>query len=228
MDRSSYHYTNRPASMLFTTPAWNEPRSRVVCLETPRRKDADGRWLPRELTYYAPPRLCIVGYGRAGKDTAGDWLAAHTPLVHPGATSIYLLPYYVARKHDLPLEDVKAGEHKGLCDLEYARRHELRMEWYDLGNVLRAEDPGILADAALAQGHILAGCRDACEIHAARSKGKVDLVLWVDNDRVPEDPTVKFGPEIADLRVENHGTLEAYHRKLEALCRFAGIPTYTT
>jgi hypothetical protein len=173
------------------------------------------------------PRLAIVGHGRAGKDTMADWLAAHTPLRHPGSTSVYLLKHYVAWKYDLTVEEALAPELAGLCAYEYGRRHARRMEWYDLGVRLRDANPGILLREALAAGDLLVGLRDTREVDLARAE-LTDLVVWVDNPRVPPDPTVNFGPEVAHIVIVNDTTIPAFHRKIEALCRFACVPVYTS
>src|SRR5580693_4276009 len=106
------------------------------------------------------PKFAIVGFGRAGKDEAAHYLAAHTPLVHPGSTSIYLLPYVVADRYQVPLEAVLAGQYPAACEKEYATRHEHRMHWYDMGRRLRKADPGVLVRSALEKGHMLVGARD--------------------------------------------------------------------
>ena len=45
----------------------------------------------------AKPRIMIVGHGRAGKDTACEYLAKVTELRFAGTTSLYLAKYVAAR-----------------------------------------------------------------------------------------------------------------------------------
>lgn len=158
--------------------------------------------------------LLLVGHGRCGKDTGCARLAEITLLRNAGTTSKYLAEY-VASKLGLPVEEA------------YARRHEsneMRMIWYHAGNELRENGPTTLIRRALANGEITGGIRDKPEVLGAKSEGLIDLIIWVENRRVPEDPTVKFGPEDCDIVIQNNGTLEQYYEKLERLAKFAGLP----
>jgi hypothetical protein len=157
--------------------------------------------------------VCFLGHGRAGKDSAGEHFARVTGLVFAGTTSKYLAEY-MAAKLGLPVAEA------------YARRHEsdaMREAWYSGGNELRARGPSTLARMALAVGPVTGGLRDAAEVAACRAEGLFDLFVWVDNPRVPPDPTVKFGPEVCDVSILNDGTLEQFHRKIERLAAFAGF-----
>lgn len=66
--------------------------------------------------------------------------------------------------------------------------------------------------------------RDIKEVLAAREEGVADIIVWVENNRVPPDPTVTFTSEQCDLVIENNTTLEEFHRKIERFARFAGLP----
>ncbi len=155
-------------------------------------------------------RLLLVGYGRAGKDCGLEMLSTMTGLRNAGCTSLYLAKY-VARELDI-------GEMEA-----FQTRHEHRNEWYRIGNELRRDDPGILLREALANGELTGGVRDREEVVTARQDGLVDLIIWIQNDRVPVDPTVKFGPEHCDLIVQNNGTLDEYCERLRRLAAFAGM-----
>ena len=158
-------------------------------------------------------RLLFVGMGRAGKDTACEYLSEITLLRNAGTTSKYLCKY-VADKLGLSEEEAYARRHKS---------NEMRTVWYNLGNELRANDPAVLLKEALKHGEITGGVRDHAEIVAARKEGLVDLIIWVANNRVPKDPTVKFGPEDCDIIIENHWGLEDFHARLLRFARFAGL-----
>jgi hypothetical protein len=158
--------------------------------------------------------VLFCGHGRAGKDTACEMLAAATTLRNAGTTSKYLAEY-VAAKLGLPVGEA------------YARRHEtdeMRVFWYDAGNELRAAGPATLIRAALAHGEVTGGARDLAEVVAARSEGIVDLVVWVANDRVRPDPTVKFTERECDIVLPNHWSLDELRGRIERLARFAGLP----
>jgi hypothetical protein len=177
-----------------------------------------GKELPPLLP--APPqpsvgkKLLFCGPGRAGKDTALDYLERITTLRNAGTFSRYLAPY-VAQKLGLP-EDVA-----------YARRHEsdeMRMKWFVLGNELREKDPAALLRAALANGELTGGARNKNEVIAAKAERLVDLVVWIANDRCVIDPTMEFDSRSCDVVIENHWSLVEFEDRLKRFARFAGLP----
>lgn len=155
--------------------------------------------------------VLFCGHGRAGKDTACEYLAEITFLRNAGTTSKYLTKY-VAAKKGIPEEEA------------YATRHQERELWYHTGNEVREQGPTTLIREALKHGEITGGIRDLEEILAARRENVVDLIVWVQNDRVPADPTVKFTSREADLVIENNWGLEEFHERIERFARFAGLP----
>lgn len=159
-------------------------------------------------------RILFCGHGRAGKDTACEYLATITTLRNAGTTSKYLAEY-VATKLGLPVEEA------------YARRHEsdeMRMVWYNAGNELREQGPTTLIRRALEHGEITGGVRDLAEVRAAREESLIDLIIWVENVRVKLDPTVKFSEKECDLVIQNNWGVREFHDKIMRLARFAGLP----
>lgn len=155
----------------------------------------------------------FVGHGRAGKDTACDFLAKITSLRNAGTTSKYLTKY-VAKKLGISEEEA------------YQRRHEsdeMRMLWYHTGNEVRELGPTTLAREAFLHGEITGGIRDLIEIQACRKEKIVDLIIWVENNRVKKDPTVMFTSAEADIVIENHGTIEEFEEKIQRLANFANL-----
>ncbi len=158
--------------------------------------------------------IMFVGEGRAGKDTACDYLAEITTLRNAGTTSKYLSKY-VAKKLGISEADA------------YARRHEsdeMRILWYNTGNEVRTEGPTTLAREALLHGEITGGLRDLEEIRACRVERVADLIVWVENKRVKKDPTVMFTSAEADIVIENNGTLEEFYERLTRFAKFASLP----
>jgi hypothetical protein len=158
-----------------------------------------------------PKRILVVGHSRAGKDTACGYLAEVTGLRFAGSTSRYLARYVAAR---LGVPEPEA----------YRTRHRDRNLWNRVGNELRRRDPGLLVRESLAHAEIVAGARAREEITACRREGLVDLIVWVANDRVPRDSTVKFDEADCDAVVANHGSLEEFRERLLQLAREAGLP----
>lgn len=155
------------------------------------------------------PRLALCGPGRSGKDEAASWFAAHTRLRYTRSTSEVIAPHVAARL------GMEIGE-------AFAKRHESRQLWFDVGNELRANDPAYLVRECLKDGEIAVGLRNADEVAAARAEHLIDLFIWIDR-AVPEDSTMKFGPELCDVIVQNRGTLDEFVGRLAALARFAGL-----
>lgn len=159
-------------------------------------------------------KVLFCGHGRAGKDTACEFLSQCTSLRNAGTTSKYLAEY-VAAKLGLPVEEA------------YARRHEsdeMRTFWYHAGNELRTQGPTTLIRRALEHGDITGGVRDYEEIVAARTEGLVDIIVWIDNNRVKKDPTVMFTERECDLVIPNHWSLEEFYERIERFARFANLP----
>jgi hypothetical protein len=155
------------------------------------------------------PKIALLGYGRAGKDTAGAWLGEHTPLRYVGSTSQVICPM-IAKELDIPVEEA------------WRTRHQHRMFWYEWANAYRRDDPAKLAKKCLEQGDMVVGLRDIIELNACKAAGLFDLIIWIDRD-VPHDPTVTFTKEDCDIVVCNNTDLPTFYARLARLCRFAGI-----
>lgn len=155
-------------------------------------------------------RILFVGHGRHGKDTACEALAKATGWRNAGTTSIYLTPYVVA-------EYKKLGMHHLIQDA-YLHRHRNRELWRRVGDEIRKDDPALLVRESLKVGDIAGGCRGLPEILAVRRESVVDLIVWVDaSKRKPPDPTMEFGPEHADIIVDNNGTEAEFVQRLRRL-----------
>ncbi len=156
-------------------------------------------------------RILVVGPSGAGKDTACEYLAKITHLRFAGTTSVYLAKYVAAR---LEISVQQA----------YRTRHQNRNFWNRLGNEIRKQDPGQLLRESLEHAEIVGGVRGVEEIAVCRSNNLVDLIVWIDNVRVPRDSTLKFSESDCDVVVPNHGSLEEFHGHLLRLAHFAGLP----
>ncbi len=159
----------------------------------------------------SPKRILVVGHSRAGKDTACLYLASITTLRFAGTTSRFQAKYVAARL--------------GVTEQEaYRTRHLHRNLWHRVGNEVRKRDPVLLIRESLAHAEIVGGIRDHEEMAVCRQEHLVDLVVWINNDRVPSDSTVKFGERDCDISIPNHWTIEEFQRRLLRLARFADLP----
>lgn len=161
-----------------------------------------------------PRRILVCGPGRAGKDTALDYLASITTLRNAGSTSKYITPY--------------AAGQLGISEAEaYRRRNEsdeMRERWRQLGDEYRRDDPALFVRMALRHGDMTGGCRTVEEIEAVRAEHLVDLIVWINNPRVPHDPSLKFSIEAADVIIPNHWSLPEFEQRLRRFSWFAGLP----
>jgi hypothetical protein len=150
------------------------------------------------------PVLMVVGYGRAGKDTACEWFRDHTTLRFTGGSSLVAAPYM--------------GKLLGLSTEEaFRRRHEDRMLWFNELNKLRADNPVCLVEMCLENSDIVCGPRNIVELDEARRRGLVDLICWIENPRVPADPTVEFSRADADIVIDNESDFATFYARLRRL-----------
>lgn len=155
------------------------------------------------------PSIAIVGNGRAGKDTAAEYLRDHTKLRFNGGCS-WTGRLYVAERLGISPEEA------------WNTRHARRMEWYTLLNEYRKTEPHRLVKDVLSHSDIVCGVRDGSEMKSAMEHGLFDLVVWIDRD-VPPDPTLTFGPDVADIVIQNHWSVEAFHHRLRRFSEALGI-----
>ncbi|NIN68084.1 MAG: hypothetical protein GTO63_25935 [Anaerolineae bacterium] len=92
-------------------------------------------------------------------------------------------------------------------------------------NEYREGDPSRLIRDCLSHSDIVCGPRDKAELLAAKGEGLIDLIVWVDRD-VPEDPTVTYSIDDADIVVRNRGTLLQYEERLARLMKALRIPLH--
>jgi hypothetical protein len=156
-------------------------------------------------------RLLFVGHSGAGKDTACLYLARATRLRFAGTTSDFLARHVAAR---LGVSVEQA----------YRTRHANRNAWHRVGNEIRRRDPGLLVRESLEHGELTAGARGIEEVRACRREGLVDLIVWIDNERVRPGPSLTVGPGDCDLVIANHGSLDEFHARLHGFAVKAGLP----
>lgn len=185
--------------------------------------------------------VAIVGYGRAGKDTAAEWLHEHTNMVYNGATSNIMNPL-VALATGKSLEESYRTRHdnrrfwKDFCDrFRYGQDEEIdrllkgpmpeeirnsrtvRDILKDPAMVLRADPAKIIRLSLLLGTDIVAGIRGDVELFEARDRGLLDLIIWIENPRVPADFTVDFKKEDCDVVVLNEAGRGVFYSRLARL-----------
>ncbi len=185
-------------------------------------------WHPARGSLGTLPKLGILGHGQAGKGTMSEWLAAHTSFRYPGSSSQFLLYDVVAARHNITAEEAKTPAWRPVCAEAFATRHQHRLEWKRVAHEKRDGDHLYYVNQLVALGDVVDGLRDIREIVAARAAGVIDCFVWVENPRVPPDPTVDFEASDCDVSIINDDTYDAFYGRIAAFCRFGRIPVYTT
>lgn len=152
----------------------------------------------------------ICGLGRAGKDTAGEFLAKELGLSYSSGTSYYARQLVFAK-----YEQISPGKYRH-ADECWLDRHSDRPFWAKaIGESIKASPRSFYSECLSGQ-HFLTGIRWKSEFLEIRDL--CDVWLWIDRPG-SYDPTCEVRPEDCDLTVMNYGSLEDYYEKLRALAR---------
>lgn len=163
------------------------------------------RRVNRSLARYPVTAWC--GWGRSGKDEAGEWLGKNSPLAYPGGgCSLVAIPL-VASATETPPEE---------C---WSTRHQRRLFWFHFLNACRDQhSQTLLVRMVLARGDMVTGIRSGIELRAAQANGCIDRTIWVHRPGVPVDVTVEYDELDCQHAIINAGTLPEYHAKLRRFC----------
>lgn len=150
------------------------------------------------------PAVAFCGHGRAGKDTAAEFLCKRHKLVYPGSASWMILPV---------IAHMTGGEPSRVWE----ERHQNRPFWIAANHAIRRHNIVLLVQLCLGAGDVVPGPRCKRELEAAIRTEWIDLAVWVESSRVPPDVTVEFTKDDCHVIVENHGTIEEFHTRLARL-----------
>ena len=118
-------------------------------------------------------------------------MADFSGITNAGTTNKYLAKF-VAKDLGVSEEEVYASRHEN----DAIRR------WYEM---IRKHDPSILVRESLKNGNVTSGINFYEEAKAVKDEGLVNLMVWIENNRVPPDTTMKFGSEMCDIIIQNNG-----------------------
>jgi hypothetical protein len=160
------------------------------------------------------PIIAFCGHSGCGKDTAADYFATNYyanayPLKHSGSVS----------KHANPFVSSALEMDEDEC---YETRHPRKVFWKSFLNCLRENDPTFLCKAVVVKGDFISGIRATIEFEACRQEKIFDIAIWVQNDRVGDDPTLEYTKDQCSLIVENNTTIEEFYLNLDKLAQLAG------
>lgn len=149
-------------------------------------------------------KIAILGWGRAGKDCAAEFMDTHLGLPYAGSTSWAALPLMA----DL------LGQHPQMV---WEQRHSNREFWKRSCDDFRRDNPTLLIQRAFAtrpEGRVVTGLRDRAEVLAAKERNLFKHIIWIDRAGISQDLTVTFSATDCDSFIRNDGTLRRFHRNL--------------
>lgn len=158
----------------------------------------------RKMSGILPIAFC--GHGRAGKDAGAEYLCNALGWIYPQSNSWLVRPLIADMADITP-------------DRAYEERHQNRHFWVHACHALRAYDLGFLVKLSLGVGDVAVGIRGDKELASVKQDGTVALTVWIENPRVPEDPTVEYEEGDCDLSICNSGSLVDFYAKLDTLAK---------
>lgn len=147
-------------------------------------------------------KLMIMGHGDHGKDEAARIICDLLGLSYLGS-SWAACEAYIFDSLKVPLGYRSAAE----C---YEDRRSWRTLWGELMAAYNAKDRARLGRYVYDRADVYVGVRRVEEFEAIKAAGLFDVAIWVDaSDRKPPEPRASctVGPELADLVLDNNGTL---------------------
>ena len=147
-------------------------------------------------------KIMIMGHGGHGKDEAARILCEILELKYLGS-SWAACDAFIFDSLAAPLGYRTRSE----C---YAGRRDWRTLWGELMAAYNARDAARLGRYVYAQADVYVGVRRVEEFHAIKAEGLFDVAIWVDAlGRLPPESvsSCTVGPELADLVLNNNGTL---------------------
>lgn len=154
-------------------------------------------------------KLLIIGHAQHGKDTVASILAECGFKFTSSSEAACRIFLYEALKNKYGYKSIEE------CFEDRVNRRAL---WYQLICEYNKENPSRLAKGILEHSNIYVGMRDRREIDACIQEGLFDLIIWVERDLPLEDSSsFNIDKSMADIIIENKGTLEDLDRKVKRL-----------
>lgn len=156
-------------------------------------------------------KIAICGYGRAGKDTACEWLGQHTHMHYTvtGSSSRFMAPYVFKEwgKANYPTVDA--------C---YNDRQAHRKMWASLIAGYNVVNATKMYEDILEENDIVNGIRRVEELQACQQKGLIQLTIWIRRPGITESKSsCTITEEDCDLTVLNDRDLPHLFQKLSRL-----------
>lgn len=151
-------------------------------------------------------KIAICGLGRAGKDTAAEYLRDEFGLRYTHGTSRWaaMIVWVEMTKRNINYDTVQE------C---FEDRHNHRELWAKIIGRHNAADPCRMYRECLEHQDILVGLRWRSEFLACKAAKLWDVSLYVTRPGCI-DPTCEVLPGDCDYVIRNDGTLAQFHAKL--------------
>lgn len=186
--------------------------------------------MAREVYDHRKPRLMIMGYGRHGKDTAAEYLRDKYGLTFQSssiAAAEAIFPLLQSVRDYGSVEEAFEDRHSVILVGVDDGQILMREVWHQAIKLLNKGDPTTLAKQIYAKSDIYVGIRSKEEFNAIKSKRMFDLSIWIDRgEHLPPEAEVSctVSPDMADLVVNNNGTLEDLYNNLDIVMkRYLGV-----
>ncbi len=160
------------------------------------------------------PKIVILGHARHGKDTVGEWLAKK-------GYKFVSSSRFAGERAVWPV--INASCRDGIYDnfeAAFNDRHNHRKFWYDVISIYNTPDRSRLGREILTENDLYVGLRNAAELQALKLHKAYDLAIWIDaGERCPLEPrtSITVEPWMADVVIDNNGTLEDLDKQMEIL-----------
>lgn len=167
------------------------------------------------------PKILVLGYAGHGKDTVCEILRDTYSFKFTG-TSMFcaehiMMPYF--NRNGLQLFTSVEN-----C---FKDRGNSRQKWFEQIAKYNKADGSRLARELLVGSDIYCGMRSSAELGACRQAGLFDHIIWVDRSlHEPRENTSSctVEPFMADIILDNNGSLEEMRENLQLLLIKLGIP----
>jgi len=156
-------------------------------------------------------KIGICGPGRAGKDTAAEFLRDEFGLRYTHGTSLWAATIVWA-------EMTKTGHGYDTVAECFEDRHNHRTLWARIIGKHNAADPVRMYRDCLQAQDLLTGIRWKNEFDACRAAGLCDAWIYISRPGT-SDPTCEITAADCDYVIRNHGTLDEFHGELRRWAR---------
>lgn len=150
-------------------------------------------------------KILVIGHGRHGKDTFCEVLKEDFNMNFTSSSE------FCAKKVVWPVM-----KHYNYSDWKecYEDRHNHREKWFKIIADYNKDEPDRLTKAILKNYDIYCGMRSFKEFEVA--KKHFDLIVWVENPRLPEESTTSFSicKSNADIIILNDKSLNLFKNKV--------------